>query len=79
MRYAVQSGPLVEITEQEIDSAIAACNGDPRETIRALLVGQTGLGVGNGLAGFGCRHADSRRSATDPIPDIGAPKNLPES
>ena len=43
MRYAIQTGPVVDITEQEIDSAIAACNGDPRETIRALLVGQTWL------------------------------------
>lgn len=28
------------VSDDEIDRALAACGGDPRETIRALLVGQ---------------------------------------
>lgn len=43
MPTSMQSGPHVDITDQEIDSAIAACGGDPREAIRALLVGQAWL------------------------------------
>lgn len=29
-----------DVSEQEVDEALAACDGDPRATIRALLVGQ---------------------------------------
>jgi hypothetical protein len=34
----------VDISENQIDQAIAACGGDPRETVRALLVGQVLIG-----------------------------------
>ncbi len=32
-----------DVSEAEIDEALAACDGDPRATIRALLVGQAYL------------------------------------
>ena len=32
-----------DISEAEVDQALAACEGDPRSTIRALLVGQAFL------------------------------------
>lgn len=32
-----------DVSETEIDEALAACDGDPRATIRALLVGQAYL------------------------------------
>lgn len=32
-----------DVSEQEVDQALAACDGDPRATIRALLVGQAYL------------------------------------
>lgn len=32
-----------DVSEAEIDQALAACEGDPRATIRALLVGQAYL------------------------------------
>lgn len=32
-----------DVSDAEIDQALAACDGDPRATIRALLVGQAYL------------------------------------
>lgn len=32
-----------DVSDAEIDEALAACDGDPRATIRALLVGQAYL------------------------------------
>lgn len=32
-----------DVSEAEIEEALAACDGDPRATIRALLVGQAYL------------------------------------
>lgn len=32
-----------DVNEADIDQALAACDGDPRETIRALLIGQAYL------------------------------------
>ncbi|MEW6258141.1 MAG: hypothetical protein AB1592_19485 [Pseudomonadota bacterium] len=32
-----------DVSEADIDQVLAACDGDPRETIRALLVGQAYL------------------------------------
>lgn len=32
-----------DVSDAEIDQALAACEGDPRSTIRALLVGQAFL------------------------------------
>lgn len=32
-----------DVSDAEIDEALAACEGDPRATIRALLVGQAYL------------------------------------
>ncbi|MFG1378893.1 hypothetical protein [Xanthobacter autotrophicus] len=32
-----------DVSEAEIDQSLAACDGDPRATIRALLVGQAYL------------------------------------
>lgn len=32
-----------DVSDAEIDQALAACEGDPRATIRALLVGQAYL------------------------------------
>lgn len=29
-----------DVSEAEVDDALAACDGDPRATIRALLIGQ---------------------------------------
>lgn len=40
---ATAEEPPAAITEEEIDAAIAACDGDTRATIRALLVGQAVL------------------------------------
>lgn len=32
-----------DVSEADIDQALAACDGDPRATIRALLIGQAYL------------------------------------
>lgn len=32
--------PAFDITEADIDEVLAACSGDPRAAIRALLIGQ---------------------------------------
>lgn len=32
--------PAFDIIEEDVDEAIAACSGDPRAAIRALLIGQ---------------------------------------
>lgn len=34
---------LFDVSEQEVDEALAACDGDARATVRALLVGQAFL------------------------------------
>jgi hypothetical protein len=41
-----------DVSEADIDQALAACDGDPRATIRALLIGQAYL-----------EHEASRRSS----------------
>lgn len=41
-RVPAERSPF-DVSEAEIDEAIAACEGDPRATIRALLVGQAYL------------------------------------
>ena len=53
---------LFDVSEAEVDGALAACDGDPRATIRGLLVGQAYLEhqmsrvVADISAGFQRRH-----------------------
>lgn len=39
----IQSDDCFDVSEAQVDAAVAACNGDLRATVRALIVGQVYL------------------------------------